>query len=371
MTTPSPLEIYHTYLCDIWNDSEGGYEQLDVESITATMDVDRLALCEAEVVLAAVTDQQWAWIDPRQSGFDFTRKMGIQIKQWDMAGNMLGKIPSQHTVADEIARLWIRSATRDRISGRTTVRLAGGESMLEDRRRNSGAPQDTGAATVSQLVQWSLIDTFGSYTLSVAPIVIATTIPAGERRQFYPGESHIDLLRPELDAINCRIFDVWGVSWTVPVREATGPTIKLATYTQADGAPADVDGIITSIDETVSRDGGWADAVLIKYDNTENGGTVTWSRSSAGVNTKGLFLTFDRGAPAGGDAPAQEMEARARRRGLDYVIEARCRLDVVAGSPLELHLRDSTITGLTIRSVEWRPVEGTMTIRAQTGDPLT
>jgi hypothetical protein len=370
MTTPSPIEVYHEYAALIWNDDDGGFEELDVESIVPSMDVDRMTFCEAVVTVANVTNEQWAWIDPRQTGgATYTRQLHIQVKQFDMAGALLGQIPAQHLIPDEKAALWIRSATRDRITGRTTINVAGGESILNERRRNSAVSTDTGATTVSALIFWSLLDTFGTATLDSAPIVLSTALPAGDRRKMNPGETHIELIRPELDAINCRLYDVWGLVWSAQVRATSGTTIKLATYTQEEGAPSDADGIVSSLFETVSRDGDWADGVLIKYDNTDNGGTVNWAVSSSGNNTKSLYLTFNRAAPTG--PVAQDMETRARARGLDYIIEARCRLDVLPGRPLEVHLRDEVLTGLTIRSVEWHPLEGTMNIRAQTGDPIS
>lgn len=386
MTTPSPIEVYHVYTAQLWNDYTHDFEDLDVEDIVVSQDIDRVDYCEATIILASVTPDQWVSMDPREDASVpyYSRQVTFQIQQYDVDDNLLGQVPPVDVFPGfNTAKLYIRTVERDRITGRVTMRLAGGESFLAERRRLSGAGVDTGATTVGELVTYSLFDTFGAAVTSYDGIVNSTAIPAGDRRMFNPGESHIDLIRPELDAINCRLYDVWGNVWRAMVRGTSGDTIKLATFTQQDtseswpsGAPADVDGIVSSITETVSRDGDWADGVLIKYDNTDNGGTVSWSRSSAGVNTRGLYLTFNRAAPAGGDTPAEDMETRTRRRGADYIIEARCRLDVVPGRPLDIYLRNAPdgaeiINDLTIRSVEWRPREGTMTVRAQTGDPIS
>lgn len=365
MTTPTPVETYFEYEAWLFTDD---WEELDVSSITPSMDVDRLTVCEATMVLASVTDEQWAALDPRNQGLGFQR-VSFTVRQYDMTGTQIGQVPPVGLPGENRADLWIRTVRRNIIGGEVTVTLAGGESILNERRRNSGGSIDTAATYVGGLVLYSLYDTFGGAVTSFDSIVNTTNIPAGDRRMFNPGETHLDLLRPELDAIGCRLVDFWGKRWIAGTRDSSG-LIKLGTYTQDDGLPADVDGIVSEASEVVTRDGDWADGVLVKYDNTDNGGAVTWSISGGGTNTKGLFLTFERAAPGAGAAPANAIAARALTRGHDYDIEAACSLDVVAGTDLELWTRAGTTTGLTIRAVEWRPHEGTMTIRAQTGDPI-
>lgn len=365
----TPIESRFVVTASVFDFVALEFLTLDVSEIVVSQDVDRFTECEATLILASVTDQQWRALDPRLALL--ASKVPAPPVEWKLRQYTLPEDVEVFALpaAADPATMYVRSVRRDWILGTVEVELAAGESILEERRRNASNSLDTGATNVHELIEYSLFDTFGGYTLSDDLPLVA--IPAGDRRMFNPGESHIDLIRPELDAINCRLSNLWGFEWYAGPRETTGDVIKLATFTQEDGADADVDPIVSEIVEEVSRDSGWYDGILIKYDNTDNGGSVTWSRSGDGDNSRSLFLTFDRAAPGAGSAPADAIQARAFQRGHDIILEAACSLEVVPGRPLEVHTRAGILFDLTIRSVEWSPVQGTMRIRAQTGDPVT
>src|SRR5690606_8618941 len=104
----------------------------------------------------------------------------------------------------------------------------------------------------------------------------------------------------ELDAINCRIFDIWGVIFQIAERDTVGATLKLATYTEAEGAPADADPIVTELQRTLTREGDYADGVLAKFDWTNAAGTrvVQYQLTGGGANDKGSVKTYTRPRPA-------------------------------------------------------------------------
>lgn len=339
----------------------------NVKNLVATADIDAQTFASATLTLGPVTDELWAQLDPRDGV-----TVAFKSTQYDMAGNVLGALPTVDS-GNDVAELWLRSARRDHITGEVTLELAGGESMLDDKKRISGNTINTGATTVSELVYWSLLDVFGSLVIIEDVPVLTTSIPAGDRRLMVQGESHAELLQPELDAINCRLIDAWGRTWGAYVRSATyGTPLKLATY---DGAPSDADPCVTELTEELSRDGEWADGVLIEY-TPPGSAASTWQRSGAGANTRGMVIRRDRAAP-GGNA-ANQIVNRTQIRGYDLQVTARLRYEGVAFATtdytrpqtLQVYTPDRTLTG-RIRSVQWDTLNGLMTIRAQTGDPIT
>jgi hypothetical protein len=366
VTTISPVEVTYEYTASIVYG--GGSDALDVDSITFSADQDRVNWAVATVTLAACDAIQWAALDPRIApGGTAGQQVAFSVTQKTTAGV---------TIASLAASLYVRSVSRDYMGGPVTIQLAGPESMMQDKLLLYPVTGfDTGAATVYDLVIYALLEVFGSYSLNSEAIVQDTTIDSFERRLHNCGESFIDVLKPELDAINCRLYSEWGTSWHVGARNAqTGRTVRLAAYTQPEGAPEDADPIVYSVVENVSRDGDWADGVVTKYDTTSTlgaGGTVSFNRyPQPGQNTKGLMLTFDRANPGG--EPAKGIQSRTVTRGYDLTITARARLDIDPGDAVEVVLRDRVLTG-NIRAIEWSFPSGgelTMTIRAQSSEPL-
>ncbi len=348
--------------------------QLDVDSITPFMDMDGNAFCGVMIRLKSVTDAQWALLDPRTIGVQNT--LYFNVKQLDAdTGAVLTELPVVTASFDPNARLYLREAELDEVTGEATVFATSGEPMLSDKRRISGSTINTGATTVETLFTYSLYDIFGGIAYGVDPIVSSTAIPAGDRRLMLQGESHLDLLMPEMQAIDCRIYDYWGRTWwaksrTSPPSYVGAPTtVKLATYTQAEGAPSDADPIVHSARRKVSREGDWADGILVRGEYTNAGGTRVqwWQASGAGVNTRGRVIDMNRAQPASN--VANQIATRSVIRGAELTITAAIRFDVRPGQTLTLYTRTRTTT-VIVRAVEWDVSDNLMTIRAETGNPI-
>lgn len=369
MTTPLPAVVRYEFVdWAVFTSGLSGWKPLPVEEVRASADWDRTPLIIAEIITGPVDGATWAALDPRRGA-----RVRGRIRQLDMAGTELGALPwSPYPPGGLPMILQVRTVTRDHVTGKITIRAAGRESLLADKRRISGDPVDTGAATVYSLTLWSLYDVFGGAAFIADPAT-SEPIPAGERRLMNPGESHEDLLLPELDAIGCRILDGWGRTWSVTKRDAVEPTgLTLSTY--AEGANPDADPAVVAATETISRDDTWADGILMKYQPP--GGDITYQRSGAGVNTRGLVVTRDRAAPAGN--VADEVAGRAVARGYDVEVTARIRFDLTLGkynnpTPQQIVIdtpEDDSAIVATIRAVEWDTDTGLMTIRANTEDSL-
>lgn len=360
---------------------DGGWVELPgVVNIIPSMDMDRVPYCDVTIEIEGIDYATVLKLDPRLN-LNYTsipaNVIRFRINEFDGAGafrcNLVRNTPFPSA---QRAVLVIRSVEYDHLTRSATLRAGGLETILDDRRRISVTSIDTGASTVINLVYWSLIDTFGGYSISSDEIVSATSIPAGDRRLFMPGESHSDLLDTELQAIGCRLFTYWGDSWYANERENTPllgysfgyeRTLQLATYSQREGAPPNADPIVYEVTESFDRSGEYADGVLVKFDTLESGGAVAYQRSGDGSNSRGRVINWKRTEPAAN--AANEAVKRTKIRGRDIDIVARARLDVSPGQVATVFLRDDIALTATIRSVRWDIKRAEMTIRAQAGLP--
>lgn len=391
MTDETPKDVFVEYDAQL-NIPGGGWDiDLPVENIVASMDLDRVPYCSATLTLGNIDEDTWYYLDPRNldplSGFDMNVRFRIRLMHIvDDLPEVLQWLGSEGG-ADEEAYCYVhvRSAQRDYISGVVTVECSGREALMDDKKSIRTAPFDTGATTVLELVEYSLTEVFSGYVLSNDTIVGTTSIPAGDRRDTLPGESHSDLIEPELSAINCRLYDYWGKQWHAGGRDsapnfASDPTtIELSTYTHAEGLSGsiDADPIVWSLSETLSRETGWGDGVLVRFDMLESGGTVQYQvDSGAGANTLGIVASWKRPKPA--DNAADQIKTRTIIRGQSFDVEARARFDLFPGAEIIVHPRGVLTVGLpvhrhltgSIRSIEWDAAAATMRISAQSGGPV-
>lgn len=384
MTTPSPRDVWYEYDAQLYAPATGQYHPLDVVSFMPSADMDRVPFTAARIVVARPSAAAWAAMDPRVS---IPPYVTFQVRQ--RAVNDAGVEYTVETlprtdIGPDYAWLRVRSATRNWITREVSLDVQGQEALMDDKRRIATTTINTAATTVGGLVLWSLNDVFGGVSVIEGP-AMATALPAGDRRLMLPGESHSDLVEPELDALGYRLYDQWGRVWhsidraAAPKYPGAPSMVKLGAFTSDvdDTLPSDVDPIVTAVTETVDRDGDWADGILVKG-SWWNGTTRTeWAQASTGgVNTKGRVINVERAQPASNLANAYK--ARTQIRGHSIDVTARARFDVLPSMDAQIHLRGGTILDGSIRAVEWDiptgkspgPDSGRMALRIQTGDPL-
>jgi hypothetical protein len=388
VTDATPKAVYVRFEAAVYDD--GDWIDLPVENIVASMDIDRVPYCMATFTLGVITEAQWLLLDGRNNldpGTGFDTNVRFRMRLFDVDGTIINWLGAYAVIPDEDEwmELHIRSAVRDYLSGVTTVECSGKEALMDDKKAIRTTVYDTGATSVLELVEYSLFDVFGGVTYGNDPIVGSTTIPAGDRRKINQGESHNQLIEPELTAIDCRLYDYWGHAFFIGDRNApenytSHPlSIDLATYTEAEGLSSfvDADPIVYSITETISRDGDWGDGVLVKYDTLEAGTAVDYQiDSGGGFNTKGIVATWQR--PKTADNAADPIATRALIRGRDIEVTARARFDVWPAMDLTVYMRGRTSAPLPtpktaegiIRSIEWDAADATMRITAKTGEPV-
>lgn len=353
---------------------------LQPTNIVARMDIDRVPYCSATLTLDGITEKMWKNLEPRRSSItELDGSVRIRARRYDADGNLLDYL-GRRTTASNDSEFWLalhtRTARRGLVSGTATVELATADAILDDRRRIATDDRDTGATTVYQLVTWTLLDVFGSYNLGTSDTTPADTplVSDPERSLMKAGETFNELIEPELQAIDFRLFNYWGRGWnlnprdTPPMWPGVQRHVTLSTYSHADGAPEFADPIVFDIEETVSRDGDYADGLLVEWDTTDTeGGILTRQRSGNGDNTRGRVVTYKRPQP--GENAANVMVARTRIRGQEFTLTCAARFDIVPGMNLTVYTRAGVVAG-SIRACEWDMSANTMTIRMQSGRPL-
>jgi hypothetical protein len=330
-------------------------------SLTLGEDMDRDNFAEATLACHWLDDEVLELIDPREieTGAGNTGPIRVRVVEYERDGTGWAV---RATLPDfpAAARLWPRTIVQDYVNRTTTITAASGELLLDDEIRISGTSTDTGATNVAELVVYAMDWVIGTYVLTQDPVCAATSLPAGPSRELNGGDSLLSLIKSELDGLNVRLYNPWGNTWIVQDRDYTeGAAVHLAT---APDLQEDADPIVYELKETRTREGRWADGVLLKFDTTAYGGSVQYQAAGAGTSTKGVVITRTRPAPQGN--AAEKLQTRTIIKGRDLDVTARARLDVTTRRTAAIWTRDTVAEG-SIRAVQWRFPEGVMSLRVQ------
>ncbi|GEB94384.1 hypothetical protein [Microbacterium lacticum] len=358
---------------------------LPVTAIKPSAHLDRVPFTSAVIELGPVNNATWALLDARAVDPHLRGQVRWKIRQQDVDGTLLGRLPHVTDNSDEWASMFVRNATRTLNS--ITLNLGGGETMVDDRL----VLEDTGrlasgyeisrvlaaARNAGEYVDALLTLTFGPTTTTAADALASaardvplysTLTRVGMDAQFPApqGASFAQLIDTELSSAGCRLLDAWGVGWFIcdrdhpPVFPGAPTTHRWASH---EDVPDGVDPIITDYQETITRDGDWADTIVVTGESGSLSETRTWRHSAEGGNrSRGRVIPANSLEPSGNIAAS--IAARAYRRGHDITITARIALDVAPGTLVEMHLK-SGVTTAEIVSVDWDTAAGEMTVHAR------
>jgi hypothetical protein len=330
---------------------------LPVTSATLSEDMDRDNFGEVTLTMGWLDEDVFDALDPRYVNVNLPGQVRVQVQQiaFDQ-GSPSAYFPTAGFPPPPAASLFPRGLTRDYVSRTVTLTATTGELFMDEKLRLASGALNTGMTTLKALIEYAVGVAFPSVSsVTTTPTDLVTSIPAGTRRDFNSGDSALDLIRSELDAVDERLYDRWGFSWFTEARDFSGNSlVSLATAPNLD---PDADPVVIDMSEVRSRDGRWADGVGVRF---EVGGTAQWA--GTGTSTKGILI--DRNRPEPGANAATPIRARSMKRGRDLEITATARLDVTSRRPIIVWTPDTFAEG-TIRSVEFSFPEGTMTIRMQ------
>lgn len=370
MTAQSPAVVNYEYEADVRTRS--GWKRLPVTSIAPSLDRDRRSYASAALTLEPVDRGTWELLDARGLDPELGGQVRWRIRQLDSSGNLLGRLPRFTDDGEEFAVMHVRTASRTLRGVR--VEVFGRELLVEDKIHLSPVDVLFLVPTTTHLVESLLSEVFGVPQEIVAgddeAARVLAEMPISGPEVNVSG-SYLSTVETDLNSRNCRLLDLWGLAWFITSRESpphftdAPSVVKLGTYTTEDlhTLPDDVDPIVIEVEDTVTRDGEWGDAVIVRGESFTDEYSIQWQQTAAQPKfTRAKVITIDRGEPWGN--LAESISSRAMLRGRDLRVVARVRLDVLPGMTLETHLRDEVLSGV-ISAVSWDMELGTMSIHVQ------
>lgn len=370
-----------------------GWVPLPVTNIAPSAALDRVPYAAATITAGPVDPATWDLLDPRTIDPREGGNVRWRLRQLDQAGAVIGNLPRIGGSTDQWATMYVRTATRD--LDVTTLTLGGGETMVDDRLVIEDSGRLTSAYEISTVLAQS--STLGDYvdallTLTFGPThvtpvddaaaaVLARPAGAGTRLSRpdwieipFPapaGASFMQLIETELSSLGMRLFDAWGLGWYVASRDKVAPSqpAELRWASHDDELPPGVEPIILSFNDTVSRDGDWADTVVVVGESPGFDSTRTWRHFAEGsARSRGRVIQTTAGEPSGN--LADSVVSRTFRRGRDIVVTTQIRIEAAPGAPIELHLRSAVLTAEVV-SIEWQTERGEMTVHARSAQQVT
>lgn len=361
------------------------WSSLPVMNIVPSADLDRVPYAAAMITTGPLTGEQWSLLDPRTVDPIVGGQVRWRVRQLDASGSVLGYLPRVGETTDDWATMWVRNVSRS--LGVTTITVGGGETMIDDRivleaTGRLGSNYETSRALASATSLGGYVDavlsiTFGAGHASPLDDTATAALQLGSRRRLDPtaapsipyadlpaptGSSFMQLIETELSSVGCRLVDAWGLGWFVtdrnhgPSFEGGPSALRWASYPAA--TPGVVD-IITDFTETVTRDGDWADTIVVTGELNDLDETRSWRHAAeTGTKSRGRIIAIESAEPSGNLAAS--IASRTFRRGHDITVTTAIVLDAVPGVPVEIHLRSGVLTGELV-SVEWDTDRGEMT----------
>ena len=382
--------VHYEYEAEVRDGSQ--WISLPATDIVPSADLDRVPFAAATITAGALSEEQWALLDPRLVDPREGGQVRWRVRQLDVNNAVIGYLPRVGEPTNQWATMYVRTVTRD--LGVTTIMLGGGETMIDDRLVIEDAGRLTSkyeisnalaeATTVGGYIDALLTLTFGDTHATPADEAAAEVLArsAGpDTRLSMPGlveialpapagASFMQLIETELSSLGMRLFDAWGLGWYVASRDKVAPEEPTPMrWASHDGAPPGVEPIIVAFNDTVSRDGDWADTVVVVGESPTFDSTRTWRHFAEGsARSRGRVIQLTAGEPSGNLAAS--IVSRTFRRGRDIVILAQIRMAVSPGAPLELHLKSGVLSGEVV-SIEWQTERGEMTVHARSTQQLS
>lgn len=357
-----------------------GFDLLPNVTGRITLDEGWSPYCQASLTLALPSDALLDALDPRSStpprvylvaslaygdGDTFadltTQYGGLTFANLTTlySGSTFADLTSEHTrpynpfgtVVGQrrTFNLGVRSRRVDRQAAEVYVELASDEALLQDYALVSGSVVNPPSLTVRSAVETALsyANTGGSLTAGEGTAAIDA-----DAAEWKPGVTAWDYVQPLVQQAGLRLWCDENRDWHL-----TTPTISSEGALSLSGT-----GTITKAEETISRDEGWWDAVVITYEWVDGTGATQYAYDTAGdvTATKVLSLTYKRPDPGTGAAAA--LLTRTSRRGRKFDTEAISNYEASPGQSVSLTETGVAIQSGAVSSIEWRFPDAEMTV---------
>lgn len=176
----------------------------------------------------------------------------------------------------------------------------------------------------------------------------------GDATIWSPGVTGWDFLRPLLDATTLRLYCDEERRWHLvpPLRPS-----DQAFYVSA--------AAVTQVEDQVSRDDGWFDAVTVIYRWSDSSGLPRVQYDVAAPPGYSKMMTIEYERQWQGNGAAAALLARARGRGQISQVETVSNYDVRPGALLRVSLPDALPQTGVVSRVEWRLSSDDMSVRSR------
>lgn len=357
-----------------------GFDLFPVVSGSVILDERWSPYCQATLTLALPSDALLDALDPRQSNpprvrmvaalaYGDTDTLADVSSAWSgltladvttlYSGQMISAITSDHSrpynsfgMVNGQRRtfdLGVRSRRVDRQAAEVVIELASDEVLLQDYALVATSAVSPPSLTVRSAVETALsyANTGGSLAAGEGTASIDT-----DAAEWKPGVTAWDYVQPLVQQAGLRLWCDEARSWHL-----TEPAVSTGGSLALSGT-----GTITRAEETIGRDDGWWDAVVITYEWVDGSGATQYAYDVAGdvSATKVLSLTYKRPDPGTGAAAA--LLTRTSRRGRKFDTEAISNYTASPGQSVVLtETGVATQTG-AVSSIEWRFPDAEMTV---------
>lgn len=256
--------------------------------------------------------------------------------------NAFGTRPSTRRYLD----LVLRSRSVNFNDGTMTLGAASDEAVLQDYALVATAALAPGSTSVRAVCAWVL----GRLGIVLDSGTADGTVEASGA-EWQPGQTAWDYLRPIVDKAGLRLWCDEHRNWHL-ANPADGSTGGLTI--SADRA--------TKAEDTITRDEGWSDAVVIKYQWRDAAGSDQTAYDTATLPgySKVRAITLDRPYPGAG--AAQAILSRATGRGRVQALEAVSDYGATPGMAFTATLPDTPIQTGLLSAVTWRVPDDEMRI---------
>ncbi|MCB7135363.1 hypothetical protein [Cellulosimicrobium marinum] len=302
----------------------------------------------------------------QQFGTSFTPQhltdlVGSSVAGWtaDLDGGPLANWTGSHSLPFNASgarpsrvrrlNLGVRSRVVNYERGTVNVDLASDEALLQD----FALVATSAALPPTNTVQG--VATLALASIGATVVIDGPDVPLeADSTGWEPGRSAWDYVKPLIDTAGMRLYCDETRRWHL-----TSPLSPTQGALAFSGATA------TLLEDQLSRDTGWFDAVVIRYRWTDSSGQeqVRYDTAQVGVPTRVYTVEHERRYP--GPGAAQAILNRARGRGRVEAVSAVANPEATPGQALTVNLADTPIqTGLITR-VTWSLDTDEMQVRSR------
>lgn len=245
--------------------------------------------------------------------------------------------------------LSVRSVTTNYVEGTVDIDLASDEALLDDMSLVATAPLAPNGISARAAVTM-VLESIGA-TLTAGPD--DGTLEA-DSVYWTPGQTAWDYVKPLVDAVGLRLYCDERRRWHLV--QPLAPTEGMLNL-------SDLNSYV--LDDYVSREADWYDAVVVayKWKDSSNVDRVRYDVASQPGYSRVYAVEYDRPWP--GDGAAAALLKRVSARGRVDTVTSISNYDAMPGQALSIGLPNENVQTGLVANVEWSLSTDQMTVRSR------